>query len=106
IFLADQLDALAEPLTYCGHLQMVDEVAMSLPGPMIETRPRLALALAWRRTRSLTYESAEAHIAMAEQAVARLVDQDPYELRSLERAIEHRKLMLAAARDDMETVKD
>ena len=107
-FLADQLELLANPLTYSGHLHLIDELAASLPGALFETRPRLALAIAWRRIRSLAYEAADMHIGFAEAELQRRLarDGEPIEARGLARAIEHRKLMLAAARDDMETIRD
>jgi LuxR family maltose regulon positive regulatory protein len=108
IFLADQLELLAEPLTYQGKLYMVAETAVGLSGAILATRPRLALALAWRRIRSLAFESAEAMIdlAAAEHAARREREgSDTPELRHLAMMIEHRRIMCAAARDDMPEVE-
>ena len=106
-FLADILDELAEPLIYSGNLYLVDELISELPNATFNTRPRLALAIAWRRIRSLAFESAETLIGLAEAEVERrkagafeLLD-----LQRLERAIEHRQLMLAAGRDDMRAIE-
>ena len=108
LFLADQLEALAEPLTYQGKLYRVAELAAGMSSAVLATRPRLALALAWRRIRSLAFESAEAMIRLAETELAarrgREEDDTP-ELRHLGMMIEHRRIMCAAARDDMPLVE-
>ncbi len=108
-FLADQLEALAEDLTYTGFLYRVDELASALPCAMLETRPRVALALAWRRIRSLAFNSAEGLIEMAQARLAVLEAEgeagDEYFARHLARMIEHRRIMLHAARDEMPKVE-
>lgn len=107
IFLADQLERLANPLTYAGYLYLVDDLASSFASSIFESRPNLALAIAWRRIRSMAFESAEMHIAFAEEELRRRIESDSEQLeaRALDLAIQHRRLMLAAARDDMEAIK-
>ena len=107
-FLADQLDELAEPLTYCGFLYYLDDVASTLPSAFFAGRPRLALAIAWRRTRSLAFESAEALIGLAQAEIARREAEkhDPLDLQQLHLSVHHRQLMLAAARDDMGVIDE
>jgi LuxR family maltose regulon positive regulatory protein len=103
-FLADQLDQLAETLTYTGYLWRIDELGSALPRALLAGRPRLLLALAWRRIRNLAYASAETLIAMAETAIdSARAEERLTELESthLLHTIEHRRIMLLAARDDM-----
>jgi LuxR family maltose regulon positive regulatory protein len=107
-FLADQLEALAEALTYGGQLYLVDELASGMPSAMFAARPKLALALAWRRIRSLAFESANGFIALAEAELERqraVEDGDTPEMRHLAMLIEHRRIICAAARDDMTSVE-
>lgn len=107
-FLADMLDLLAEPLTYNGHLESIDKIVGGLPSALFAGRPRLALAIAWRRVRSLAFEAAEALIGIARAEFLRRTESghDPIDLQRLELAIEHRELMLAAGRDDMRTIEN
>lgn len=106
-FLADMLDELAEPLIYGGNLYLIDQLIAGLPASIFSRRPRLALAIAWRRIRNLAFESAETLIGLAKAEVERRLDDDygPLDLQRLELAIEHRQLMLAAGRDDMRTIE-
>ena len=107
-FLADQLDSLAEPLTYEGHLYLIDTLATGMTSAMLATRPKLALAIAWRHLRSLAFESADALISLAERELQARRDQengDTIELCHLGMMIEHRRLMYAAARDDMASIE-
>ncbi|MBA4095042.1 MAG: helix-turn-helix transcriptional regulator, partial [Candidatus Accumulibacter sp.] len=108
MFLADQLEQLAEPLTYQGKLYLVAEKAAGMSSAMLATRPRLALAIAWRRIRSLAFESAETMIEMAEAELAarrRREGGETPDSRHLAMMIEHRRIMCAAARDDMAEVE-
>ncbi len=107
-FLADQIEALAEPLIYSGYLFRIDQLARDLPRQLIDERPRLLLALAWRRTRSLAFASAEALIAGAVACLERMRADDNIresEIHQLELTIEHRRIMLEAARDNMQNVE-
>jgi LuxR family maltose regulon positive regulatory protein len=107
-FLADQLERLAEDLTFSGYLYRIDELGSPLPWKTLSTRPLLLLALAWRRTRTLAFTSAEkliqaarAHID-AEVAAERY---DHHEADRLNNIIRHRRIMLDAARDHMVDVE-
>lgn len=99
-FLADQLEKLANDLIYGGYLFRIDEVASELPWSIISTRPMLLLALAWRRIRRLSYAAAERLISAAE-AIAQGRPED----HQLSYLVRHRKIMLAAARDQMSIVE-
>ncbi len=104
MFLADQLDALAEKLTYSGYLYRIDELSAELPRPLLAGRPSLLLALAWRKTRRLAFSSAEALISMAETALQQAAAEEKlseYERHQAASAVEHRRIMLMAARDDI-----
>jgi LuxR family maltose regulon positive regulatory protein len=104
IFLADQLDALAEKLTYAGFLYRIDELGTGLPRHLLAGRRMLLLALAWRRIRQLAFTSAEALIGMAEASLQASVadgELSEFEQHQVARTIEHRRIMLLAARDDM-----
>lgn len=107
-FLADQLDALAETLTYTGYLYRIDELASDMPWHILSVRPSLLLALAWRRIRRLAFQSAANLIEAAEACVATFKESgtfDDYDTRRFGRLIEHRRVMLDAAMDDMATVE-
>ncbi len=105
-FLADILDQLADPLTYGGHLELIDTLVAGLSTSVFVGRPRLALAIAWRRIRSLAFEAAETLIGIARAELLRRKEEghESNDLQWLERAIEHRDLMLAAGRDDMRAI--
>lgn len=107
-FLADCLDAMAETATYAGHLLQLDSIAGVLSWPQIEGRPSLLLLLAWRRIRGLAFTPAQKMIDAAAtcieaQAAAGLLP--PHQVQHLRRLVEHRSIILAAARDDMTTVE-
>jgi LuxR family maltose regulon positive regulatory protein len=107
-FIADQLELLAEKLTYQGKLYRIVHLTLGMPSTMLVQRPRLALALAWRSIRSLAFESAETLIAMAESDVnARRADEklETPETHHLLMVIEHLRIMYAAARDKMREVE-
>ena len=107
-FLADQLDRLAEELTYAGYLYRIDELGSPLPWKIVSTRPMLLLALAWRRIRTLAFTSEEKLIEAArvhiesEFAAGRYDDYDRDRLKNI---IRHRHIMLNAARDNMVDVE-
>jgi LuxR family maltose regulon positive regulatory protein len=104
VFLADQLNALADKLTYTGYLYRVDELGAGLPRHLLAGRRMLLLALAWRKIRQLAFTSAEALIGMAEASLRESVakgELSDFEQQEVARAIEHRRIMLLAARDDM-----
>lgn len=101
VFLADQLELLCNRLIDKGHLNRVDEEAADLAWPLIRTRPMLLLALAWRRTRRLSLASAEHFIATAESIAGR---ERPDDL-LLANLIRHRKILIEAARDNLNFVK-
>lgn len=109
VFLADQLEALTEQLVYDGFLYMVDQVGSALSESLVADRPHLALALAWKRIRSLAYSKAERLIQMAE-AVARAEaakdeNDRALDVSHLNHIIRHRRIMLDVARDDMAKVE-
>jgi LuxR family maltose regulon positive regulatory protein len=112
-FLADQLDVLSEPLTYTGYLYRIDELASDMPWQILSARPSLLLALAWRRIRRLAFHSATNLIDAAEKCIAeqQSAEQqsaeviDSYRTSRFARLVEHRRIMLAAAMDDMASVE-
>ena len=99
-FLADQLECLANELTYAGHLLRICALSDKLPWSEISTRPMLLLAMAWRRLRSLSYASAERFINAA-AAIAKTRSDDL----TLGYLVRHRRILLDAARDDMHAVE-
>ena len=108
VFLADQIEALAEPMIYDGLLQRLDELASSLPWELVQERPSILLAMSWRRSRRLAFSSAERMIAAAEAAIARKAEKgelDDHSSRQLGFHVRHRKVMLEAARDNMVEVE-
>ncbi|WP_404476613.1 LuxR C-terminal-related transcriptional regulator [Novosphingobium sp. BL-52-GroH] len=107
-FLADQLDRLADPLTYSGFLYRVDELGAEMPWTLLERRPHLLLALAWRRIRQLSFVSADRFIAAAQKTCDEQRasgDISGHDADQLQLIIRHRLVMLHAARDDMVSVE-
>ena len=100
-FLADQLDLVANALTYAGYLYRVDELGSELPWAITATRPMLLLALAWRRIRRLSFAAAERCI----NAAAAVAEDRPDDL-ELSCQLRHRRIMLEAARDNMMEIED
>ena len=99
-FLADQLDVLANDLIYKGYLYYIDEQASDLPWSVLQTRPMLLLALAWRRTRRLSLAMAERCIATAEKIAEERSDD-----LVLGYVLRHRRILLEAARDNLRFVE-
>jgi LuxR family maltose regulon positive regulatory protein len=108
VFLADQLDALSEPLIYAGYLFRIEELSETLPWSLTVSRPMLMLALAWRNIRRLNFRQAETLISTVADQVAKLHDDGAIEACQhvyLQRLIAHRRVMLDAALDDMPKVE-
>ncbi|MEH6758606.1 MAG: LuxR C-terminal-related transcriptional regulator [Parasphingorhabdus sp.] len=107
-FLAQQLDLLAEQMTYNGLLYRVDEMASELPWDLLQDCPSLLLAMSWRCSRRLAFKSAERLIVAAEAAIesaSQCGAIDEYEVRQMDFRVRHRKIMLEAARDNMPFVE-
>lgn len=107
-FQADQLERLAEPMTYSGLLYRLDELATALPWELQSTRPALLLAMSWRRTRRLAFKSSARLIEAAEAVIAARSENgeyDDHEREQMEFRVRHRRIMLEAARDNMAFVE-
>lgn len=107
-FLADQFEILAEPMIYSGLLYRLDDLASELPWHLIQSRPAILLAMSWRRSRRLAFKSAERLIEAAQVAVdARFAEGglDDYGREQMGFKIQHRRIMLEAARDNMTFVE-
>ncbi len=107
-FIADQLDALAEPMIYGGLLFRLDELASELSWELQSTRPNLLLAMSWRRSRRLAFKAAKRLIDAAEQHIATrhaAGGYDDYQRDQMGLRVRHRRVMLEAARDNMTVVE-
>ena len=107
-FLADQLDGLADQMTYGGLLYRVDELASELPWELVSSRPSLLLAMSWRRSRRLAFKSSERLIDAAVVAIQARADAgaiDEYGFDQMQYRVRHRRIMLDAARDNMAVVE-
>jgi LuxR family transcriptional regulator, maltose regulon positive regulatory protein len=107
-FLAEQLDALAEPLIYNGLLYRLDELASNLPWEAVQGRPMLLLAISWRHSRRLAFKSSERLIEAAEAALVSQAASGELDERAADQIafrVRHRKVMLEAARDNMTFVE-
>jgi len=103
-FMASQFEHYAEPMIYGGMLHRLDDLASKLPWELLQNRPALLLAMAWRRSRSLAFKSAERMIEAAQSAIAEQVSSgelDDYAAQQLDFHVRHRKVVLEAARDNM-----
>jgi LuxR family transcriptional regulator, maltose regulon positive regulatory protein len=108
VFLADQLEQLAEGMTYGGLLYRLDELASDLPWEILQKCPSLLLAMSWRRSRRLAFKSSERMIEAAEVAIAAAFQRgamDDYEVEQMGFRVRHRRIMLEAARDNMPFVE-
>jgi LuxR family maltose regulon positive regulatory protein len=107
-FLADQLELLAEPMIYSGLLYRLDGLASELTWDLQASRPALLLAMSWRRSRRLAFKSAERLIEAAEVAIAAKVEAgelDDFAEEQMKFRVRHRRIMLEAARDNMQVVE-
>jgi LuxR family maltose regulon positive regulatory protein len=107
-FMASQIEVLAEQMIYAGLLQRLDELASQLSWQLVENKPTILLAMAWRRIRRLAFSSASRLIEAAERAINAKIEAgelDEYAARQLNFHVRHRKVMLEAARDNMITVE-
>lgn len=108
VFLADQLELLAEPMIYGGLLYRLDELATDMSWDLQHSRPALLLAMSWRRSRRLAFTSAERLIEAAQSAIAAKVasgDMDEFAAAQMGFRVRHRRVMLEAARDNMPFVE-
>jgi LuxR family transcriptional regulator, maltose regulon positive regulatory protein len=108
-FLADQLELLAESITYAGLLYRLDELASNLPWELQSTRPALLLAMSWRRSRRLAFKSSGRLIDAAVAVIATRSANgtcDEYECIQMDFQVRHRRIMLEAARDNMAYVEN
>lgn len=99
-FIADQLEHLANELIYAGYLYRIDDLASEIPWSVISSRPMLLLAMAWRRIRRLSFSAAERFI----NAAAAIAETRPEDI-TLGHLVRHRRIMLEAARDNLELVE-
>jgi LuxR family maltose regulon positive regulatory protein len=107
-FLAEQLDRMADQLTYSGYLYRIDDLSSDLSWEQIENHPKLLLALAWRRIRQLAFGSVERLIGAARSALEGQIAAGTISGRDADRIeliIRHRMVMLHAARDNMVSVE-
>jgi len=107
-FLADQLDLLANELITAGYLNWLDSIASELPWSVVAKRPMLVLAMAWRRIRRLSFSSAARFIDTASALRDSMIAEgriDDHGASTLDHYIRHRRIMLAAAQDDLADVE-
>ena len=107
-FIGQQLDRLAEQMTYKGQLYRLDELASGLPWDILQNHPSIMLAMSWRRSRRLVFKSAERLIVESEAVIEASTQNgsiEPYEAKNLGYQVRHRKIMLEAARDNMSFVE-
>jgi LuxR family transcriptional regulator, maltose regulon positive regulatory protein len=107
-FLADQLEQLAELMTYSGLLYRVDELASDLPWDIVQKCPSLLLAMSWRRSRRLAFKSSQRMIETAQTAIGTALQMgriDDHQAEQLGFRVRHRQIMLEAARDNMPFVE-
>lgn len=107
-FLAEQLEQLAEPMTYGGLLYRVDELASDLPWGLVQKCPSMLLAMSWRRSRRLAFKSSERMIEAAQGAIQKSLESgeiDDYQAAQMDFRVRHRQIMLEAARDNMAFVE-
>ena len=108
VFLADQLELLAEPMIYGGLLYRLDDLASNMAWELQQSRPALLLAMSWRRSRRLAFQSAERLIDAAQSAIAAKIESDEmddYAAAQMGFRVRHRRVMLEAARDNMAFVE-
>jgi LuxR family maltose regulon positive regulatory protein len=108
LFLADQLELLAEPMIYGGLLYRLDELATELPWDLQQCRPALLLAMSWRRSRRLAFKSSERLIEAAQTVIAAKAETgefDDFAATRMNYRVRHRRIMLESARDNMPFVE-
>lgn len=107
--LVEVLEAAAEPMTFAGKLKLIADAASGLSDATLSRCPQTALAVSWLHIRGLRFRQAQRLIDVASAFVSRLReerDADQSKLRGLTRTIQHREMMLAAARDDVLATED
>jgi LuxR family maltose regulon positive regulatory protein len=107
--LAATLEATAEEFTYTGKLRIVARYAALLPEAVLARSPWTALAVAWLKIRGLRFAEARHLLDLASRRLQQLrseatPDQDALE--ALQRTIQHREMMLAAAHDELGSVEE
>lgn len=108
LFLAEQIEALAEDMIYSGLLYRLDELASRLPWELVEDKPATLLAMSWRRSRQLAFLSAQRLLDAAQTAITKRLESgtlDDHAAHQLDFHFRHRKIMLEAARDNMTFVE-
>ncbi|MCB1464426.1 MAG: hypothetical protein KDJ90_18870 [Nitratireductor sp.] len=104
MMLAARLEASANQLTECGRVPVVDSFASHLPENVLANCPRTLLAIAWLRIRELDHAGARKLLELTNAHLgSNKVEEE--EAEHLRHAIRHREVMLAASRDEFETVE-
>jgi LuxR family maltose regulon positive regulatory protein len=107
--LATILETTAEELTYTGRLWIVARHAAHLPETVLARSPWTTLAIAWLKIRGLRFSESRHLLDLASRRLAQLREAPgsaPEEIEALQRTLEHREMMLAAAHDDMPQVDE
>lgn len=100
-FITEQLELLTNDLIYLGYLYRVAELGSQLSWSKLSNCPMLLLAMAWNHVRHLSFSAAERFIAAAEELAPTRSDG-----RTITNLVRHRRIMFAAARDDLEYVEE
>lgn len=101
--LSSQLESIAEDFIATGRLYIVAKYAAHLPRPVLASSPWTLAAVAWLKLRGLRFGETRRLLDLASAHLERLRQQPDVAaetLEALERTIEHREMMLAAAQDD------
>lgn len=107
--LAVFLEQVAEDFISTGRLRVILKYATKLPQAVLARSPWTLAAVAWLKLRGLRFGETEHLLAMARARLEELRRKGPMEadeLEALERTIEHREMMLSAARDDLARVEE
>ena len=107
--LASFLEQVSEDFISTGRLRWIFKFAKQLPKAVLARSPWTLAAVAWMNLRGLRFDATEHLLKQARSRLEQLrrdhaMDDDQLEM--LERTIQHREMMLAAARDDLSRVED
>lgn len=103
------LERWCEDLLYKGKVRILDKYAAQLPTAVLDTCPRLLLAVAWFRTRQGRFDEAMYLVRKARAAIDQRKAEDGLSAtdeQDLEAVYRHREMMLDAATDQASIVEE
>jgi LuxR family maltose regulon positive regulatory protein len=101
--IAELLEQCSEDVVYNGKLYYVSDLAKRIGPDLLNQNPGILLSAAWMEIRGMKFEAAQHMMDQAEQVIKMRALPSDDRLRDI---LLHRRIMLAAAKDEFEAVEE